>query len=523
MTVFNSIINLLQEYHTQEELFLVACLEILTLYTSDEGTNIVIVNNLNFLCMFLTDYNFPILQKACFNLMILTGYQGIKLLIELSTKDYLEYQDFILSNLLNTPHIQRYVIVKSLLSDLDSSSSAIRHASLACMNRLYDIIDTDEVLTSLVSYLNNPKIDKSFLCSTIRTSGIVGERLLLKELLNTEDFNFKIILINCLSYRLKRYNDYLTMKLDPNDSSSCIKKLPGNFIGFVGKVEPVLSQSIQNNAYCDISTRDFISSLLRMIKQETVDHRNPRICYYGEVNILNELDSFIDLKIKSLANQSEAKTLSMFKLNETAQDEETSNAYEYNINQEYFISRETIRGIASCLKDYHPAVRDTAALAIGKISTPECEVIIDDLISSLVHEKDNNVKSRIIWAIGKCSQICDDRVIFLINENLRNILWKVKHSCLKTLSAFGERAMEICLPSLIKLLKESPINKTLIAETIIRLGPKGEQSLSNMVNSIEEERNFTLLSAVASAFRLVSIKSVNIDYILESLFYFQLS
>jgi hypothetical protein len=73
------------------------------------------------------------------------------------------------------------------------------------------------------------------------------------------------------------------------------------------------------------------------------------------------------------------------------------------------------------------------------------------------------------------------------------------------------------LSYLINMLKESPINKQLIAETIIRMGIEGENNLLLMMNS-EPDSNYKLKSAVIRSYSYADITSPNIDFILESIF-----
>ena len=60
--IIEKIVSLLQTYEKQEELFLVACLEICCLY----GPIDILIENIGLICMFITDFNFPKLQKATF-------------------------------------------------------------------------------------------------------------------------------------------------------------------------------------------------------------------------------------------------------------------------------------------------------------------------------------------------------------------------------------------------------------------------------------------------------------------------
>ena len=101
-SIIEKVITLLQSYNQQEEVFLVCCLEICSMY----GPIDILIENIGLICMFITDFNFPLLQKATFNCLMCMEYEGIRTLVELASKDYQDYQSYILNNLIQTPHIQ---------------------------------------------------------------------------------------------------------------------------------------------------------------------------------------------------------------------------------------------------------------------------------------------------------------------------------------------------------------------------------------------------------------------------------
>ena len=63
-------------------------------------------------------------------------------------------------------------------------------------------------------------------------------------------------------------------------------------------------------------------------------------------------------------------------------------------------------------------------------------------------------------------------------------MWKVKKASLYTLGQLGSRTANEALPYLIKLLKESPINKQKINETIVKLGLEGESVLLKLMAQV---------------------------------------
>ena len=135
--IIENIVSLLQTYEKQEELFLVSCLEICSLYGPIE----ILINNISLICMFITDFNCPKLQKATFNCLMNFGYEGIKTLIDLASKDYQDYQNYILNSLIQTPHIQKIIIIKALLNDIYSNNFERRNIDLIAINRMHELVN----------------------------------------------------------------------------------------------------------------------------------------------------------------------------------------------------------------------------------------------------------------------------------------------------------------------------------------------------------------------------------------------
>lgn len=526
LLILEKCVQLLQNFESQEELFLVAVLEICSLFAPHE----LLLENISLICMFLTDFNFPRLQKAAFNCLMCMEYEGIKTLIELASKDYQEYQKYILANLLNTPHIQKIIIIRALLNEVYSNVPDRRHSALAALNRMHDLVGDTDALSKLSKFFHESKVEKIFLSSTIRTAGVEGEKILLNELKNNKDFSVRVAIASVLSYRLPKKPKYLDIRLDSNDTYSITKNLPGSFCTYYGKVTPYVyfekeiegidgpneeksnpNGEVQED-YLEINTRDFLASLQRMLVMN-YDHSNPQIVHSGNPNLLE------DLELEKKQNNSEilAKYAVYFEISSNIQG---SNAhlehFETDENGKILISEDVIRALCHCLKDYSTAVRDTAAGSLGQIGLPESLLSIDYLLDS-VKDEDVNVKSKIIWAIGRIAPGVDNSVILPVVEALKSNMWKVKSACLFTLSQFGYRCSKMAMPTLNKLLKESAINKQTIAETMVKLGSDGESTLLRVMSS-EPDSNYKLKSSIAKALALSNVNSPNIDFIVECLF-----
>jgi len=68
------LIDLLHNYDNQDEMFLVACMEILYLFAN----NNIVVNQVTWISTLITDFSYMQLKKTAFNLLIATGQEGLK-------------------------------------------------------------------------------------------------------------------------------------------------------------------------------------------------------------------------------------------------------------------------------------------------------------------------------------------------------------------------------------------------------------------------------------------------------------
>ena len=568
--IITEIISLLQSYEKQDELFLLSCLEICTLF----GPHEILLENFGVICMFLTDFNFPKLQLASFHCLMCTEFNGISILIELASKDEQDYQRYILNQLIHTPHIQRIIIINAIFNELYSNDYKKRNIALSAINRLNYLLNDEETLQKIVELFNEPKIDNKFIASILRNK--YAEKLLLNELKTNQNEEIKSAICSVLCYRFPKKIIPFKIRLESGDRDlfSMNQNMPGSFFNYQGKICPVLVPCTKNideileneeidydvkknhvnkilnmindtsDDWLEINQRDFLAALQRMI-QIQYDHRKPQLIL-GENNEFNFLDH---LKLKSDKKNKENNINSENKednegndINQENQNDEFSNYSQYNyiikyntilgiksdVSQENesdlegidldheYISEEVIKSLGKCLSDYSEKVRDSAATSLGIIGLPESSIAIDDLIP---HLKDKNVevKSKIIWDIGRIAPAVDNSVIGEVALCIQSNMWKIKKATLYTLSQFGNRCNKNIIPYLINLLKESPINKQLIAETIVRMGIEGENNLLLMMNS-EPDSNYKLKSAVIRGYSYADITSPNIDFILESIF-----
>lgn len=541
--ILDKCLALIYNYEIQEEIFLSCCLELISLF----GPNAKACKQIALICIFLTDSNFPYLQKASFNCLMSLGKEGLSALIELASREYKEYQEYILSSLLRTPHIQRRIIVKALLNELYSGTTDRRHIALAALNRMWDLASDKETLDKLSRFIQDPKLDKLFLCSVIRTAGPQGEETLIKEVKSNREFAFRIAALSCLTYRIPLSKKHLDIRLDLEDTYSITNNPPGMFCEYIGDVKPVVlkgnhvsqdfsaivhgsgyaydqrllncdkggvsygvaQEPLQSQEYLLVCKRDFLAALKRMIQMD-YDHSDP-ILVHDTLNRFN----YLDYVGESLPKKGKFTKFRDFL---ASRDPEALEAEASGVNTsgELLLSGNIIKAISSCLSDNSNSVRETACSAIGHIGIPEGLSAAASLLKRL-DDQDANVVAKAIWALGVLAPGLSERIIPAISSTLTGVnLWKVKCACLCTIAAFGSRG-DLACPVLVKMLLESQLNKQIIAETLVKTGAEGETVLLKILNKEDDSKN-KLKASIAYAFALSRVDSLNFDFILETLF-----
>ena len=353
-SIVGEIITLLQSYENQEEIFLLSCLEICTLF----GPHDILIENFGVICMFLTDFNFPKLQLASFHCLMSTEYNGISILIELASKDEQDYQRYILNQLIHTPHIQRIIIINAIFNELYSNDYKKRNIALSAINRLNYLLNEEEILQKIEDLFNEPKIDNQFVASILRNK--YGEKFLLNELKINKNENIRSAICSVLCYRFPKKITPLKIKLDSgynNDISTMNLNMPGNFYTYQGKICPVLvpctksiDEILENEEieyygrknhlnkilnmindtsedWIEINQRDFLAALQRMI-QIQYDHKKPQLIF-DENNLFNFLDH---LKLTNETNEENLeKNDEKENLNQNEEENENENQNELNV------------------------------------------------------------------------------------------------------------------------------------------------------------------------------------------------
>ena len=554
--------NLHNSYESQEELYLVSCLNILSLYNSNYQ---YLVNSISLIAMFLTDFNYPYLQRASFICLIKLGNIGLQTLINIALNEqYHDYQKYILNSLIKTPHIRRLCIAKSLINDLKSNEINRRLEALCALNRLYDILDDQNILEEISIKLDDEKYKnyQLYLVSILKCAGMNGIRYLIEHLEKSDNAKTREIICKVLGYRLEKKPNYLEIILDNNDVQSNKIIQIGKLWKYYGELEPIYCQkyNINNNIEEDdldsveflynnkeiynynvnnflddnksyinnfllVSTRDFLSSLQRLMN-ENINHNNIQLVNnFEKLNILDELDISIFLEKENINNQEEFK----IKLIDSISQRININIFhEYkdlflynnkfnneNSSEYYSVDKNIIQFLCYHLNDYDEKVRLASAISLGKISLPEGSLCINEIVKVIDIEKNIDVLAAMVWALGRNLEPSLIELIPILIKYIKSNIWKVKRNSIYALSKFGIVASEEAIPLLSKLLIDSPINKTIIAEAIISMGNYGEMKLLEIID--KHNSNDKLISSIAKSFSYINLNSVNLGNIIQFL------
>ena len=551
--LLKNILNYLHNsYESQEELFLVSCLNILSLYNSSYE---YLIDSISLIAMFLTDFDYPYLQRASFICLINLGKIGLETLINIAIKEeYQDYQKYILNSLIKTPFIQRVCLIKSLINEIKSNDINRRLQALSALNRFYDILDkNDFFLQDLSNIFSDDKYKNYFiyLASILRCSGKNGIYYLIENLEKSENSKKREIICKTLGYQINN-PEYLEIILDNNDIKSNNFIEIGKLWKYYGDISPVLCDnnnlnknnfdeddldSVENmydininnnnenkNNFLLISTRDFLTCLQRLMKENLnwddfdIINKNEKKNILDELNlsILYDKDNKNDIKkeefkLKLIDSINQKINISIFKKyksilinQDTIEDFQESNSINKNI----------IKYLCYHLNDYSENVRFACSISLGLLAKNELDLTIKEITKVINIEKNISVLSSMLWALGKNLTPSYVEIIPILIKYIQSDIWKIKRCALFALAKFGSIASQ-ALPILIKLLLESPINKTIIAEVIISLGNEGENKLIDIIK--KEEKNIKLISCIIKSFSYINLNSNNIDIIIQYL------
>ncbi len=504
-SLLNLCVMILRNYTKYNELFLIAALDIISYINNVD----FIIANTDLITLFLTDINYPVLQESAFNCLFHCGYKGISLLINVANK-YPAYQQFILTKLLDTPHIQHIIIVRELINEFYTKDSKRINFALAALNRLYWIVHGEDNIEFAISELfNNQKINKNLIASTLRTSGVLGTKMISGLARNHKDFSVRSAICKALGHVLTAEKiklieiKLLNEKAEFNPRKSALLRYKGSDI-------PVCSSEFDNDKTCEgyieVNADEFLASLNRMLTLE-YNHSNPIL--NRKQQTINSIFSYSNMHIDECASQ--FYPLSTH-IDEIRNKEELS-------QEIYTITPEIINAFTYCVKDKQPLARISAITSLGQLASyyPSTQFIqksLTVLLSQIKVEKDNNVLSSLLTSISffdLSSHIQEiNQLIFYYLQSSNQLLVQ---SSLCLIPQLRNCLNDASIEKLKQYVISKEVNKIKYARALLLSGDKGENILIHLM----DKDDYKLQTSIAGAFAYTKKDSSNIDFIIEAL------
>ena len=161
-------------------------------------------------------------------------------------------------------------------------------------------------------------------------------------------------------------------------------------------------------------------------------------------------------------------------------------------------------------------MRETALHSLGMLGLENSRSSIK-LIQKLFLDPDPDVRAMAAWTIGRFGEPCLNDAIFegclkLLKDNF----WKVRTSVCVTIGCLGPEAIEESLTQLLDALKTGAVNRSIVCETIIKMGTNGEKILVEILKRMRI-KDAKLVCPIIKSLELADIYSPTIDFVVEEL------
>lgn len=182
-------------------------------------------------------------------------------------------------------------------------------------------------------------------------------------------------------------------------------------------------------------------------------------------------------------------------------------------------SAQTLSTIKSALTTAYEdaSVRESAINAIGSIGLPWVEGF-QALTIKAMKDEEPKVRAMAAWALGKVGPRFVDRkgLDGLINL-LKDSFWKVKTTACITLGLLGPGYIDKALEVLLEALRTGSINRVIVSESVVKLGPPGERILVEILKRMRV-KDAKLICPIIASLELADISQPSADFVFEELF-----
>lgn len=290
---------------------------------------------------------------------------------------------------------------------------------------------------------------------------------------------------------------------------------------------------IESGDYLLLDARELISSINRGLAENAFDSMH-EVEYRLDSSITHILVNSLKVKSQSLAFGTPFvvdKSLDIIKTNlplvyNSDHDHTDETVSQDSVN---ILSRECSKTLATMLSDPEESVKVSAAISIANIGLPDAEPAIDALIDGL-SDQNNKIRAEILQSFSRIgTQLINSQASKLPNimrtiaPLLKDSHWNVRAAAVSALTSFGtevstDKGVEkLCIPLLLKLLKDGSVNRNEVAKCLISIGDKGVLQVMTLMRQ-ETQTTAQVRKSTAYGLSLVDIKAPYIDKVIECLF-----
>lgn len=155
--------------------------------------------------------------------------------------------------------------------------------------------------------------------------------------------------------------------------------------------------------------------------------------------------------------------------------------------------------------------------ALGSIGLPWAESA-QPAIERLLSDTDAAVRAMAAWAVGKLGSAAASRAAVAgLLRLLRDSFWKVRTAACITIGALGPEVVAMALDELLEALRSAAINRVIVCETVVKMGPDGERILVEILKRMRV-KDAKLICPILASLELADVSKPSVDFVFEELF-----
>ena len=416
------------------------------------------------------------IHQAAFSCLFNLGIEGIKCLVDLAINESVYLKLWILQRLLLTELIQVSVIIPALVQDFLHSSGIIRTAALAALNRMLFVVGQTSYLDYFVESLDKFE-EKTLIACIIRYFGLPGEKVLHSLGRKSEKSEVKIACLKALSLKFSDFSHQIRLVINENSVESDFNLMPGTFWRYKGPCNSIFEEKASKSCL-EVNSRDFLAILQRWIKTRTA---------YNKESVFPKIP-----RVSNILEDSQ-----IFEFSERSR------------------MKNNVLVVCAGVTDKNKDVRKAAVSLLGMIGIPD-DMKVTKFIKISLQDTESQVRAS---AASVSSELCagSKKILELLIKLLKDNYPQVRSAACTALKVVGRQCIRKVIPVLIKFLKDGTVNRQVVADSIVGLGPEGQVQIIEILHK-EPQGNMVLRTCIIKALGTADVNANNIDFVIETLF-----